>query len=81
MVNVSELGQTFNAGECKSPLGGDFIWILDIRPQSFRVLGNCSCIALLPSVHGHMLTPLTYIPVGERALTGMVYYAGSLTST
>jgi hypothetical protein len=28
------------------------------------LLGNCSCIALLPSIHGHMSRSTTYIPVG-----------------
>ena len=35
-------------------------------------VGNCSCIALIPSIHGHMLTPLTYVPVGKRALTAEI---------
>ena len=43
--------------------------IFENLPQCFRVLGNCSCIALIPSIPGHMLTPLTYIRVGERAPT------------
>jgi len=33
--------------------------------QSFRVLGNCSCVALILSIPGHMLTLLTYIHVGN----------------
>ena len=35
-----------------------------------------SCIALIPSIHGRMLTPLTYIPVGEASaslLTPLTY--------
>ena len=35
-------------------------------------VGNCSCTALIPSIHGHMLTPLTYVPVGKRALTAEI---------
>ncbi len=29
------------------------------QPHNFRAPGDCSCIALLPSIHGHMFTPLT----------------------
>ena len=33
--------------------------------KAYRVLDNCSCIVLSTPFHGLVLTPLTYIPVGE----------------
>jgi hypothetical protein len=48
---------------------------LFVRFAKLPLLDNCSCIVLLPSIHGHMLTPLTgapdrYIPVGDEGLAG-----------
>jgi hypothetical protein len=35
--------------------------------KAYRILDNCSCIVLIPSIHGHMLSPLTDIYVSKRA--------------
>ena len=36
------------------------------------LLGNCSCIALIPSIPGHMLTLLTYIRVGNCSCIALI---------
>ncbi len=49
------------------------------RHTASLLLDNCSCVVLLPSIHGHMhcpntvrpvhmLTPLTYVHVGNAAI-------------
>ncbi len=42
------------------------------------LLGNCSCVTLLPSLHGHMRcstigAPNRSIPVGEGGMLGTIY--------
>jgi hypothetical protein len=35
--------------------------------KAYRILDNSSCIVLIPSIHGHMFSPLTDIHVGKKA--------------